>query len=114
MTFMTASFPGGGQVTITAAWPHTAHVGARVSNIHLYQWDQERTGLYLIMGHIGLPIWETPDDRVRWEEDHPDHRVAVETLGTFYMTEQVARDLCEGLVAHLGLTVVEKAPGAAT
>ncbi|HTX55300.1 MAG TPA: hypothetical protein VMD08_17990 [Candidatus Baltobacteraceae bacterium] len=112
---MTASSPSGDQpLTITAAWPETANAGARVSNMHVYQWDQDHTGIYLMMGHLGLPIWVAPDDRQRWEQDHPDNRAAVEPLGAFYMTEKIAKDFCRGLAKHLGLTVVEGTPGAAS
>lgn len=100
------------EVTITMAWPETANAGARVSNVHVYQWDKDRTGVYLMMGHVGLPIWVAPDDQERWQRDHPDNRIAVEPLGAFYMTEQDARALCIGFARHLGLTVVEGASGA--
>ena len=110
----TASAPGGDndEVTMTVAWPETANTEARVANIHAYQWDQDRTGVYLLMGHVGIPLWLAPDDRQRWEKAHPDRRVAVEPLGAFYMTTKVARDFCKGLASHLGLTVVEEASGA--
>lgn len=112
---MTASSPSDEEpLTITAAWPQTANAGARVSNIQVYQWDLNHTGIYLMMGHMGLPIWLAPGDRERWEEDHPDHRVAVETLGAFYIPEQVAKDLCRGLATHLGLTITEGTSGAAS
>jgi hypothetical protein len=111
MNVMTASTSGGDQpVTITAAWPQTANAGTRVSNISAYQWDQDRTGVYLIMGHVGIPLWVAPGDREHWEQDHPDHRIAVEPLGSFYMTEKVAKDLCRRFATHLGLTVVEGDP----
>lgn len=109
---MTASAPGGESVTITAAWPQTANAGARVANIHAYQWDQNHSGVYVMMGHLGIPMWVAPDDRALWEKDHPDNRVPVEPLGAFYMNETVAKEFCKGLAAYLGLTVVEGAAGA--
>jgi hypothetical protein len=105
--------PSGDAVTVAVEWPSTANAGARVANIYAYQWDQDRTGLYLLVGHVGIPVWVGPGDRERWEEANPDNRIEVESLGAFYMTDKVARDLCKGLANHLGMAVVEGAPGAA-
>lgn len=111
---MTASSPDAESVTITAEWPQSANAGARVTNIHAYQWDKDRTGIYLMLGHLGLPLWVAPDDRERWEQVHPDHRIPVETLGAFYMTEQVAKDFCRRFAAHLGFSVIEGKPDVAS
>ena len=110
---MTSSTPSRDEITITAAWPSTANAGARVSNMHAYQWDKDRLGLYLMMGHIGLPIWLAPEDREIWEAEHPGNRVPVETLGTFYMNRADATAFCVGLARHLGLTIAGESPDAA-
>jgi hypothetical protein len=88
-----------------------ANSGAQVCNLHAWQWDQDRVGVYLMFGYLGLPVWVAPGDQERWEAEHPDKRVAVDTLGSFYMTERVAKDLCRGLATHLGLSVSEGTTG---
>ena len=116
MNVMTSSSPPGDEqpLTITASWPPDANAGAQVSNLQAWQWDQDRVGVYVMFGHIGVPVFVAPGDRERWEAEHPDSRLPVDTLGAFYLTERVAKDLCLGLANHLGLPVTEGAPGAAT
>ncbi|OBG25428.1 hypothetical protein A5673_09075 [Mycobacterium sp. E3198] len=101
------------EITITAAWPSAANSGARVSNIHAYQWDKDRLGIYLMVGHVGLPVWVAPGDRERWEQEHPDNRVPVDVLGAFYMNRADATALCIGLARHLGFAIGEVSPDAA-
>jgi hypothetical protein len=102
------------EITITAAWPSTAHAGARVSNVHAFQWDKDRMGIYLMMGHVGLPIWLAPGDREIWEAEHPGYRIPVETLGAFYMNKLDAMTFCVKLAQHLGLVIEGVPPDAAS
>jgi hypothetical protein len=110
---MTASnLPEGAEQEFRVVWPSDANSRAQVSNMNAFQWDAERAGIYLLLGHIGPPIWLTTQQALEFMQDNPEPTLPVEALGTFYMNTAIATQFCKALASHLGLEIVEGGPGA--
>ncbi|MDO3636005.1 hypothetical protein [Mycolicibacterium arseniciresistens] len=94
-----------GDIEITAAWPSAPHTRSLVANLSAFQWDQDRAGVYLMFGAVGVPIWLSDQDRDDWLAAHPDHRIPVEPIASVYMNKERVTDLVMKLGAHIGLRV---------
>jgi hypothetical protein len=94
--------PGGGRFPVKVVWPADATRDAAVVTHAAILWDGEDSlqGVYLLLGHLAPPMWESPEDAER-QLAESDSRVPIDMRGAFFMTRARAKELWIALGQHL-------------
>jgi len=84
-------------------WPFDTVSEPQVVNQAAFSWDQQyRDTIYIAFGHIGPPLWLTPEARDKGIAELGGKFIPVTPRGTFAMSRGRAEEIWEALGRHLG------------
>jgi hypothetical protein len=112
MADMSASGEGDAEESfqIPLAWPIDLASQAQPVNQALFAWDQDnREVVYMMFGHVGPPIWLTPD-AAKQHATQFGETLAVQPRGSFIMSRYRAEEVWNALGRHLGKITDEPQP----
>lgn len=94
------------EIQMQAAWPDGLTEQAQVVNQFAMLNDNtpEAPGVYLLLGHLGAPIWLTPEI-ARQRAAESNYVLPIAPRGSYFMTRQRAEELWTTLGKHLGKIV---------
>ncbi|MBF6515540.1 hypothetical protein IU421_14805 [Nocardia cyriacigeorgica] len=91
------------QIQLTAKWPEGAAGGAVPVNQAVFAWDQnQRDMMYMMLGHIAPPLWQSPEQAARRAEEM-NGSIDVILRGSYVLSRQKAEEIWRALGTHLGL-----------
>ncbi|WKN53749.1 hypothetical protein HJ581_0008055 [Rhodococcus opacus] len=92
------------------AWPDGIADQAQVANQFMIANDgsepngPDNAGIYLLVGHVGAPLWATSPEAAQERVANFGTSIPVQPKGAFFMTRGKAHELWETLGKHLGVS----------
>ncbi|MCK8673417.1 hypothetical protein M1M07_20180 [Rhodococcus sp. HM1] len=97
-----------GRIQVQTAWPDGVTDQAQLANQFFIITDgadpsgPENAGLYLLVGHVGAPIWAGNEQALQ-QIARTGGTIPVQPRGSYYVSRAKAVELWQVLGAHLGL-----------
>ncbi|WP_395705256.1 hypothetical protein [Rhodococcus ruber] len=97
------------EIQMQAVWPEGVSEQAQVVNQFALLNDNTpgEPGVYLLVGHLGAPIWLTPEI-ARQRAAEANYVLPIAPRGAYFMTRQRAEELWSILGKHLGKDITQE------
>jgi hypothetical protein len=95
---------------VQIAWPEGLADQAQVANQFMLAFDgssaggQQAAGVYLLVGHVGAPVWATSQEAAEQHIANFGSSIPVQPRGAFFMSHGKAYELWQALGKHLGVS----------